>query len=83
MEGGGRGEEGCLRPTTGRGMEEGAGISKKKTLQRVTGFTSLKSCTEHVIIIIIIMYIYNMAPNSAPGAPIQPSSTSTAIIIPR
>ena len=28
------------------------------------------------------MYIY-MAPNSAPGAPIQPSSTSTAIIIQR
>ena len=33
-------------------------------------------------LIIIIMYIY-MAPNSALGAPIQPSSTSTAIIIPR
>ena len=35
-----------------------------------------------IIIIIILMYIY-MAPNSAPGAPIQPSSTSTAIILPR
>ena len=35
-----------------------------------------------IIIIIIIMYIY-MASNNAPGAPIQPSSTSTAIIIHR
>ena len=31
---------------------------------------------------IIIMYIY-MTPNSAPGAPTQPSSSSTAIIIQR
>ena len=55
-----------------------------KTFWKIPDLARAVNSQLHVIIIIIIIIIYiYMAPNSAPGAPIQPNSTSTAIIIPR